>query len=127
MRICISLVIFLSVCSCGSFVKHATMKKVPYQYFGNVKLLTPQYSEKQTTIPFTIAGGESIRDSAIMLGKIKSKEKNKEITISFYKAAVGGSIPEHKLELNHLNTGNYKVYYENPEGDTIFIQEITIE
>jgi hypothetical protein len=117
----------LLLIGCGSIVELATIEKAPYEYFGEMKLGVPQYSNQKTIIPFSISGGENRLDSAITLAKITAKEKDGKITVSFSKSVDSGAIQKFELVLKNLRQGNYGVFYLNPDGSEKFIQPVVFK
>jgi hypothetical protein len=124
-KVLILIVFFIT--GCGVVAKIATIEKVPYEYFGEIKFSEPRHLNKRTLIPFSISGGDNRYDSAIIIGKIKAKENGREIDVTLYKSVAGGETLDLVLVLKKLKQGNYNVYYLNPDGSKYFIQAIDVK
>jgi hypothetical protein len=118
---------FILITACSSVINLATIEKVPYEYFGQIKLSEPQYSSQKTIIPFSVSGGENRFDSAIILRKITAKENDGKIKVSLYKSVANSTEPKLELVLKNLRRGNYRVYYVNPNGSEKYIQTVNVK
>jgi hypothetical protein len=116
--------VVLQIAGCCVIVPMATAERQPLSYVGEVSIGTPTISDKGVVIPLTFTGGEWERNSGISLYRIKSVVSGQEIDISITTSVVGDRTPQ--LLLHRIGTGNFTVFYRDPDGARRRIGEVAI-
>lgn len=120
-----------SVTGCQSAAHVATRKPQPLSYVGTIRLGPPVVSESEITVALEYEGGEWLANSAIVPVMVKSTVKDKEIDITVITAVAGGAAganpgPGYRLVLPADLTGDYKVFYVDPDECRHFLDVVRI-
>lgn len=117
----------LALGGCSTLVQHASARRVPFSYFGQVSVGVPVVEQRTVVVPLSFSGGDYMMNSGIAPHRIKTHVSGSEIDMTVMVALVGdGSMSKCQFVLSDVSPGAYTVFYRDPDGTRHRVGQVVI-
>ncbi|MDF1844774.1 MAG: hypothetical protein P1U77_25460 [Rubripirellula sp.] len=108
----------LTSIGCNSAVRSITREPQPLAYVGQVQLGEPTNEDGTVVVPLNYVDGQWLQNSAIVPIDVETTINDSEIemTVVTSVATEGGTEKGRRLILPEDTTGEFEVYYRDPNG-----------